>query len=193
MAQSSEQPMPSVRRRSYDSRPSFQIETAMSCDVPPSTALTSVCVSSACDCREEDRQCPRAIWLPELAPSPELVRWRESSVGNWDEFARRYRLELSTHEPACERLRQTAGRDGLLLLYHEGACDQNVAVVLKRHLERLECQRRWDEGLMIGGYLYPIRETVIRCGGLWFERHRAWMLPDRDSWKFIQSLLPGDF
>lgn len=175
------------------SAPRFRIETARPCGAPSESALTSVCVSPVCNRSETGWQCPKAIWLPELAPSNELLCWHHRSPGEWDEFSRRYRLELTTQEEACERLRQEADRNGLLLLYHEGDCDQNLAVVLKQHLELLECRRRWDDGLMIGGYLYPILDEVIRSGGLWYGRHRAWMLPDRASWKYIQSLLPGDF
>ena len=64
---------------------------------------------------------------------------------------------------------------------------------MKRHLEQLECQDRWKAGLMIGGYVYPVRDEIKQAGGLWFAPHKTWMMPDRESWRYIQSLLPGDF
>jgi hypothetical protein len=80
-----------------------------------------------------------------------------------------------------------------MVAYVEGSSDRNVAIAVKRHLEHLECKRQWKAGSIVGGYTFPVREEILRRGGLWFARHKAWMMPDHESWKYIQSLLPGDF
>jgi hypothetical protein len=81
----------------------------------------------------------------------------------------------------------------LTLTYQRGDARRNVAVAVKQHLEELECRRRYAAGWIIGGLTWPVREEIVRSGGLWFGRHKAWTMPDQVSWKYIQSLLPGDF
>lgn len=133
------------------------------------------------------------VWLPSLAPSDEL--WQQFSCDDdeWHEFCRRYRLELERKPNCCERLRSLACECRLTLTYLAGDCRHNVAIAMKQHLEHLECKRRYDAGWIIGGLTWPVREEIECRGGLWFARHKAWMMPDRKSWEYIHSLLPGDF
>lgn len=133
------------------------------------------------------------LWLPSLAPSDEL--WHQFSCDDyeWHEFCRRYRLELDQKPSECERLRSLASEYRLTLTYQTGDCRHNVAIALKQHLEHLECKRRYDAGWIIGGLTWPVQKAIERRGGLWFARHKVWMMPDYESWKHIHSLLPGDF
>lgn len=64
-----------------------------------------------------DRLWPRGIrkedprveeWLPQVAPSNELRRWYGHHVEAFDEFARRYELELADG-PGAEALARLAG------------------------------------------------------------------------------------
>jgi len=75
------------------------------------------------------------LWLKEVAPSTELRHWFGHDPARWEEFQRRYRQELSTHEAEIEQLAAFAHKGPLTLLY--GARDQthNDAVVLKAFLE----------------------------------------------------------
>ena len=133
------------------------------------------------------------VWQPSLIPDPSLLREFSTRGCEWYEFSRRYSIQLQSRSEDCERLRLLAWKVRLVLLHRGHDPHRNVAVAMKQHLEQLECQHRWKAGLMVGGYLYPLRSEVIRSGGLWFDRHKAWMLPDREAWNHIQSLLPGDF
>ncbi|MCA9143863.1 MAG: DUF488 family protein [Planctomycetaceae bacterium] len=133
------------------------------------------------------------LWLPSLAPSGEV--WKRFSCDDyeWHEFCRLYHLELQARKCQCERLRSLAHKRSLILTYQAGDARHNVAVAMKQHLEHLECKRRYDAGWIIGGLTWPVTEEIERCGGLWFARHKAWTMPNHETWKYIHSLLPGDF
>lgn len=133
------------------------------------------------------------LWMPALAPSPKLLHRQSWDAYNWYEFCRRYNLELDGKSDACEWLRGFACRQQLTLTYVQGNAERNVAVAVKRYLERLECRRRWDAGWIIGGYVAPLRQEIEAVGGLWFASHKVWTMPDGSSWRHIQSMLPGDF
>ena len=57
-------------------------------------------------------------WAKEAAPSPELRRWYGHDPERFDEFARRYRAELSRDpgDRSVARLRDLARRGGRLVL-----------------------------------------------------------------------------
>jgi len=94
-----------------------------------------------------DRLWPRGVskaraalddWRREIAPSTALRSWFGHDPARWDEFQRRYRLELrGERRPELEALAQEGGRQTVTLLY--GARDEahNEAVVLLHELERL--------------------------------------------------------
>lgn len=133
------------------------------------------------------------LWVPAIAPTHTLVDWFNYDEEKWYEFERRYRRELSNVPTQCERLRSLACRTVVTLVYMNGNARWNAAIVLKKHLIELECQRRWNAGWMVGGHTAPVRDEIERCGGLWFGWHKAWMMPNRESCDYIRSLLPGDF
>lgn len=143
--------------------------------------------------------CPYEIPRPgiassrSIAPSCALVQWFAFDPANWYEFCRRYRLELADKTADCERLVTDARERGLLLCYRLGDPRHNIAVALRAHLVHLECCYRWEAGLMIGGHATPLKREIEQAGGLWFPRHKAWMMPDREAWQRIHDQLPGDF
>ncbi|WP_417388601.1 DUF488 domain-containing protein [Gimesia sp.] len=132
-------------------------------------------------------------WFPDITPTTDLRKWYLLYPERWYEFRRRYRNQLAARSSVCEQLRILACQTELTLVYQRGAINQNMAAVIEEQLIQLECQHRWNEGLMIGGYTYPVRNEIIAQGGLWFTKHKTWMMPDRKSWESIVDMLPGDF
>jgi len=93
-----------------------------------------------------DRLWPRGIkkadahldeWLKDVAPSTELRRWYGHDPAKFEEFARRYRGELS-QPPASEavvHLRSLAREQHVTLLTATRDIDRSGAQVLHDHLE----------------------------------------------------------
>ena len=86
-----------------------------------------------------DRLWPRGIskerarldeWARELAPSSELPRWFGHDPGRFDEFRRRYLLELAAHVDELAELRKRASAGTLTLVYAARDGEHNDAVVL---------------------------------------------------------------
>ena len=75
------------------------------------------------------------LWLKDVAPSTELRKWFGHQPERWDEFERRYFLELDA-SPAVQQLRDLSRSGPVTLLY--GAKDEthNQAVALAAFLER---------------------------------------------------------
>lgn len=80
------------------------------------------------------------IWLKEVAPSTELRKWFGHDPEKWDEFKRRYFVELDGHKQLLANLLSRVKNGRLTLIY--GAKDEqhNNAVALKTYLEE------WAEG-----------------------------------------------
>ena len=78
------------------------------------------------------------LWLKDIAPSTELRTWFHAARERFDDFAARYREELSEN-PAVGRLRETtAAHPVVTLLYAARAPhDRNHAAVLAGYLEGL--------------------------------------------------------
>lgn len=92
-----------------------------------------------------DRLWPRGIkkedarldlWLREVAPSDELRKWLHGGKGSWEEFAQRYKNELSQKEELLQQLRDLEKAHGTItLLFAKKDEMQNNAVALKLILE----------------------------------------------------------
>jgi uncharacterized protein YeaO (DUF488 family) len=91
-----------------------------------------------------DRLWPRGIrkeeahlyrWAKELAPSTELRLWFNHEPRRWQQFARRYRKELSQRSAQLEALKSLARRRPITLLYAARNREQNEAVILQRAIE----------------------------------------------------------
>ena len=92
-----------------------------------------------------DRLWPRGItkadapvdeWVKEVAPSTDLRRWYDHRVDRFDEFVRRYRVELTQHSArdAVDRLRTVARSNGLILVTATRDVEHSGAEVLRRVL-----------------------------------------------------------
>ena len=92
-----------------------------------------------------DRLWPRGLrredaaldaWLKEVAPSHALRRWFAGEAATYEEFARRYREELSAPEAAAglADLRRRSRSGTVTLLYAKSNTTENNAAVLAAHL-----------------------------------------------------------
>ncbi len=99
-------------------------------------------------------------WIPSLAPSSTLLESFSDDAAMWLEFCRRYRRELNQQHDTCERLRRIACQRRLVLVHGGDDREHKVALALKEHLRLLECQRRWNEGWVVGGHTFPIRHQI---------------------------------
>lgn len=124
-----------------------------------------------------------------ILPSLEHSRLRP----DWHDYAHRCRIEFSRNARLCRTLGQRARASSLWLTHDQRDFVIQGAWELKRHLEILEAYRRYDRGWMIGGHTRPVRQEILRLGGLWLGKHKTWTMPDRETWLYILSLLPGDF
>jgi uncharacterized protein YeaO (DUF488 family) len=77
-----------------------------------------------------------AAWVPELAPSPALRRWFGHDPERWVEFRHRYRAERLAQAAGLERLRESAARAPVTLLYGARDPEHNHALVLREVLLR---------------------------------------------------------
>lgn len=75
-----------------------------------------------------------ALWLKELAPSNELRKWFAHDPAKFDEFRRRYEMELSSSEVAQAKVAELQGlaqREHITLVFAARDTEYNNAVVLR--------------------------------------------------------------
>ncbi|WP_437558189.1 DUF488 domain-containing protein [Acidithiobacillus sulfuriphilus] len=77
-------------------------------------------------------------WAKDLAPSTALRQWFGHEPERWEEFQRRYRLELAAAIPAARQLLSAAGGRPLILLYAAHDEAHNGALVLQGFLQDLQ-------------------------------------------------------
>ena len=92
-----------------------------------------------------DRVWPRGIarddlqidaWLKDLAPSTGLRKWFGHDPAKWDEFRRRYTVELEQRSEALGELAEKARAGHVTLIFSAKDTEHNNALALKEHLER---------------------------------------------------------
>lgn len=94
-----------------------------------------------------DRVWPRGItkekaqltmWMKEIAPSTELRIWFQHLPERFEEFKRRYELELADEavRPYIEQLKSLVASNTVTLLYSAKNDRYNQAVVIKPYIER---------------------------------------------------------
>ncbi|HEY6514584.1 MAG TPA: DUF488 domain-containing protein [Steroidobacteraceae bacterium] len=90
-----------------------------------------------------DRLWPRGVkkadagisqWMKEIAPSNELRKWFGHDPARWQEFRRRYRVELKDKRELVGQLRDVAREGRLTLVYSAHDEAHNQAVVLRELL-----------------------------------------------------------
>lgn len=93
-----------------------------------------------------DRLWPRGLkkedaaidqWRKELAPSDGLRRWFKHDPKRWEEFRRRYLVELEEREDELVELAGKARNARVTLVFGARDPERNNAVVLRERLEEL--------------------------------------------------------
>ena len=91
-----------------------------------------------------DRLWPRGVsresacldaWMREVAPSSELRRWSGHDASRWQEFKRRYAIELDTRQNLVAEIFSLARDRPVTLLYSAHDSDRNQAVALAEYLD----------------------------------------------------------
>ena len=90
-----------------------------------------------------DRLWPRGVsrestsldaWMREVAPSSELRRWFGHDASRWQEFKRRYAVELGTRQDLVAEILSLARDRPVTLLSSARDLDHNQAVALAGYL-----------------------------------------------------------
>ena len=76
------------------------------------------------------------LWLKEIAPSTELRKWFGHDPEKWEEFKKRYLLELKENEEPMDRLRKQMKKENVTLVYAARDETHNEALVLLSELKR---------------------------------------------------------
>ena len=84
-------------------------------------------------------------WCRDLAPSDDLRRWFGHDPRRFAEFDRRYRLELTDHLDAVDRLTQRVDSGRVTLVYGARDSKHNNAVVLRDVIEERRAGRPADK------------------------------------------------
>ena len=74
-------------------------------------------------------------WLKEVGPSTELRKWFNHDPDKWDEFRRRYFLELDSQPEAWQPIASAARRGRVTLVYSSHDTQHNIAVALQEYLQ----------------------------------------------------------
>ena len=75
-------------------------------------------------------------WVKDAGPSTELRQWFSHDPAKWDEFKKKYFVELNTRPDSWKPIIEAAGRHTVTLLYSSRDTEHNNAVALKQYLER---------------------------------------------------------
>ncbi len=90
-----------------------------------------------------DRLWPRGVrkenahldeWNKDVAPSTELRKWFGHKAERFDEFEKRYAVELAAKTEELNRIRALAKEKAVTLLYAAKDTERNQAVILKNIL-----------------------------------------------------------
>lgn len=75
-------------------------------------------------------------WLKDAAPSTNLRKWFNHDTARWDEFRRRYFVELKENQASWDPILGAARRGNVTLIYSSHDAEHNNAVALKEFLLR---------------------------------------------------------
>lgn len=93
-----------------------------------------------------DRIWPRGVskeeakldeWLKDIAPSDILRKWFDHGPEKFEEFGKKYRIELKDKATELKELREKAEFKTITLLYGAKDTEHNQAIVLQKVLEEL--------------------------------------------------------
>jgi uncharacterized protein YeaO (DUF488 family) len=74
-------------------------------------------------------------WLKDVGPSTELRKWFSHDPAKWDEFRRRYFLELKNNPDAWRPIIVAARKGTVTLIYSSHDMEHNNAVALQEFLK----------------------------------------------------------
>ena len=74
------------------------------------------------------------LWLPKVAPSTTLRKWFNHEPSRWEEFQRRYRVELDLCPSELENLRTQSQNGPMTLVYSAKNEKYNNAIALQAYL-----------------------------------------------------------
>jgi len=75
-------------------------------------------------------------WIKDAAPSTELRKWFSHDPEKWEEFRRKYFVELDRAPETWEPILQAARKNNVTLLYSSHDTEHNNAVALKQYLDQ---------------------------------------------------------
>ena len=75
-----------------------------------------------------------ALWLKDVAPSPQLRKWFGHDPAKWAQFQQRYRQQLRQND-AVPSLKEQGKKETITLMYASRDEEHNGAVVLKKFLQ----------------------------------------------------------
>jgi uncharacterized protein YeaO (DUF488 family) len=75
------------------------------------------------------------IWIKDLSPSNQLRKWFSHESSKWDEFKKRYYMEIEGTQ-AIKDIMMVAKQKNIVLLYGSKERSFNNAVALKDFIER---------------------------------------------------------
>lgn len=73
-------------------------------------------------------------WAKDVSPSPELRKWFGHLPERWDEFCRRYTVELEQNTEAVSDLRGLCARGRVTFVFAARDLNRNSAVLLRKFL-----------------------------------------------------------
>ncbi len=81
------------------------------------------------------------LWMKQIAPSDELRQWFSHEPDKWEEFRKKYLIELGSKQDLTDQIRQLEKEKGTITLVYSAKDKQhNNAVALKALLEKsLRC------------------------------------------------------
>ena len=74
------------------------------------------------------------LWLKDIAPSTELRKWFGHEPAKWDDFKKKYLLELKENKGMVSLLKEKAKQETITLLYAAKDQEHNEALVLLNYL-----------------------------------------------------------
>ena len=74
-------------------------------------------------------------WIKGVAPSQGLRTWYAHDVSKWEEFQKRYKVELDANTETWKPLAEAAKKGRITLLYAAHDTEHNGALVLKNFLD----------------------------------------------------------
>ena len=82
------------------------------------------------------------LWLKEVSPSNELRKWFSHDLEKWNEFKKRYRIELKKNKDLLQKIKEVEKESKIVTLVYAAKDDaHNNAVFLLEELNKLKSLR----------------------------------------------------